>query len=175
MTVIIRPGGMADLPAVGVLHAHTRRTAYAGILPPGALAEITAERQYRGWADRIPAEAATHRLLVAELSATSRRDSIPHLLGFAYLGADASEDDHGWLYAVHVHPGWHGTGLAQALLAEAVATLRALGHQKLALWVIDGNARAQAFYTKSGWTHDGVRRSSKIGTAETTQLRYVRT
>jgi ribosomal protein S18 acetylase RimI-like enzyme len=45
----------------------------------------------------------------------------------------------------------YGTGVAQALMAEAI------GDRAAYLWVVEGNDRAIAFYRKHGFDLDGVR------------------
>ncbi|MGW5361936.1 N-acetyltransferase family protein [Actinopolymorpha pittospori] len=51
---------------------------------------------------------------------------------------------------------WHrGTGVADALLKEAERRVRANGHRKGWLAVVAGNARARAFYGRSGWHDEG--------------------
>ncbi|GIG69918.1 GNAT family N-acetyltransferase [Phytomonospora endophytica] len=164
MAVVIRAGEDRDLVAVGALHSRTRRAAYRELMSAEALEAMSPRRQHAAWAERVPRERETHRMLVAEHETT--------LLGFGYVGG--GEDGFGWLCALHVDPAAHGTGVARLLLARAVDTLTELGHERHALWVIDGNARAIAFYTKSGWYHDGTRRTSSVGPETTEQLRYRR-
>lgn len=165
MTVAIRAGDDKDLVAVGELHSRTRRAAYRELMSPEALEAMSPQRQHAKWAARVARERDTHRMLVAERETT--------VLGFSYVGG--GEDGFGWLYALHVDPVAHGTGIAQLLLARAVETLTELGHDRHALWVVDGNGRAMAFYAKSGWHHDGTRRTSRVGEEITEQLRYQRT
>ena len=56
------------------------------------------------------------------------------------------------LSALYVEPGWHGTGLARALVESL------LGDTPASLWVAEDNARAQRFYAKLGSAPDGARR-----------------
>ena len=48
-----------------------------------------------------------------------------------------------------------GTGLAQALLTDAEARIRALGHRQARLHCVIGNHRAMRFYTREGWQDAG--------------------
>jgi hypothetical protein len=59
-------------------------------------------------------------------------------------------------------------------MADALATLYRRGWRRAALWVLAGNAHAQRFYRRGGWTPDGTERESDIGPVRTRQLRYVR-
>lgn len=56
---------------------------------------------------------------------------------------------------VYVSRDHRGTGVAAALIAEAEAQVRANGHTEAWLAVVAGNARARAFYERSGWRDDG--------------------
>ena len=55
------------------------------------------------------------------------------------------------LYAIYVRAAWWGTGLGQALW-DAVRPDAACS-----LWVLEDNARAQAFYRRNGFVPDGAR------------------
>ena len=74
-------------------------------------------------------------------------------VGFAVVGL--SRDDDGAtpqeLYAIYVRAAWWGTGLGQALW-NAVRPDAACS-----LWVLEDNARAQAFYRRNGFVPDGAR------------------
>ncbi len=56
------------------------------------------------------------------------------------------------LYAINVLARGHGTGIANALLEHAV------GDRAAYLWVLEGNARATAFYRRHGFADDGGRK-----------------
>ena len=56
---------------------------------------------------------------------------------------------------VYVSAGHRGTGVAGALIGEAEKHVRASGHDKAWLAVVAGNARARAFYERSGWQDEG--------------------
>jgi GNAT superfamily N-acetyltransferase len=57
---------------------------------------------------------------------------------------------------VYVSGAHRGTGVAPALIAEAERHVRANGHEKAWLAVVEGNARARAFYERSGWIDEGA-------------------
>lgn len=56
---------------------------------------------------------------------------------------------------VYVSASHRGTGVAGALIAEAERQVSANGHGKAWLAVVAGNARARAFYERSGWADEG--------------------
>ena len=59
------------------------------------------------------------------------------------------------LYQMYVASTARGTGIAQALIADAEATIRAAGHPKAWLSCAIGNEQARRFYEKSGWLNAG--------------------
>jgi len=69
--------------------------------------------------------------------------------GFVMISGDEVEQ-------VYVSPNHRGTGVAAALLAEALRQIAAAGHRQSWLAVIAGNARARRFYERSGWTDEGA-------------------
>ena len=56
---------------------------------------------------------------------------------------------------VYVDAPWHGRGVAQALMEAMLAHARAGGADRVWLGVWERNARARAFYTKSGFVEAG--------------------
>ena len=71
------------------------------------------------------------------------------LVGFACQGPGRGEPGGLELYALYTRAAWWGTGLGTALLAGSLGDLPAY------LWVLEGNARAIAFYEKHGFRLDG--------------------
>jgi diamine N-acetyltransferase len=61
------------------------------------------------------------------------------------------------LCRIYVERGWHGQGVAQALMKEVIAIARRLGGRTLHLGVWEHNARALAFYSKLGFQDVGER------------------
>jgi len=62
----------------------------------------------------------------------------------------------GWLYALGVHPEVRRRGVATALAAHAEAELAFVGCPKVNIQVLEGNARALAFWAARGFGADGV-------------------
>jgi ribosomal protein S18 acetylase RimI-like enzyme len=59
------------------------------------------------------------------------------------------------LWRFYVQRGWHGRGIAQALMARVVAEAADRGAKTLWLGVWEDNHRARAFYGKCGFTDVG--------------------
>ena len=60
-----------------------------------------------------------------------------------------------WIPALYAHPDAFGRGAGPALMDAALEEIRERGYREAILWMLDGNARAAAFYERSGWTRDG--------------------
>jgi GNAT superfamily N-acetyltransferase len=161
-SMIIRVYEPGDLEALGRLHALSRRHAYAGLLPPEAIERIDATEMTAGWVRRFATTDRTYAVLVAEVAGG--------LAGFCMVTLE--DDETAVLNAIHVHPDYHGSGMAPRLHDEAVAVMRAWGCGSAYLWVLVGNDRAQAFYRRHGWVADGTRGSQSIGGVDAPILRY---
>ena len=62
------------------------------------------------------------------------------------------EDEVEQVYVSALH---RGTGVAAVLMDEAERQVRANGHSRAWLAVVAGNARARAFYERTGWHDEG--------------------
>jgi ribosomal protein S18 acetylase RimI-like enzyme len=81
-------------------------------------------------------------------------DGSGDVVGIAVVGpsrGDLAELTAEQVYAVYVRRAWHGTGLAQALLA------RSLGTAAACLEVLEDNGRARTFYARQGFEPTGIR------------------
>jgi GNAT superfamily N-acetyltransferase len=71
--------------------------------------------------------------------------------GFAAVKGD-------WLDGLYVRPEAWGSGVASELHDRAVEAIRAAGHERARLWVLEENRRARRFYERHGWYADGTSR-----------------
>lgn len=91
-------------------------------------------------------EAAWRAVLTGHARFGAFDDDVPAgTVGWRPDGAD------GVLYGMWVHPDARGTGLAVELVDAVLAVARAHGSRTLRLKVEPGNARARAFYRKTGF------------------------
>ena len=157
----VRPYTPDDIPAIGLVHAASRRAAYAGLLPAEALGRVTSATQTAHWRDRMATEAEPHALYVAE--------SDDGLEGFALGTADGPTAT---LAAIHLLPHRHGTGAGQLLHDTVLDDFRAWSCTTAELWVVEGNERAQSFYRRNGWISDGTRSSHELGGVPVAIIRY---
>lgn len=152
MTAAIRAAGVADAPWLAALAERTFRETYA--------AENTPENMERYVAEHFGAARQAHELddpalrtLVAEVNGAAA--------GYAQLawspappcvvGAKPIE-----ITRFYVDRPWHGTGLAQSLMAALLRDAAAAGAGTAWLGVWERNPRAIAFYRKSGFIEVGT-------------------
>jgi GNAT superfamily N-acetyltransferase len=128
----LRPAGPGDAEAVAAVLLASR----AGFLPFAPLAHPP--DAVRRWiaAELVPAQGVT----VAEQAG--------HVLGFAAVSVDNGV---GWLEQLYLAPGHTGQGLGTALLAAALAQLRAQGVDCVRLWCFQANTGARRFYEREGF------------------------
>ena len=161
MTVLLRPGTLDDMPALGQVFYRSRFAAYREIIAPEDLEAVPAEALTAWWTERWTYERDTHRFTVAE------RDG--RLVGFTYIGPDEDDDAALQLYAIHLEPEEQGRGTGKALMIDALAHMAG---RPAVLWVLTDNARTRRFYERGGWAPDGRKRIGTIGTADVEMLRY---
>lgn len=143
-TVTLREAAPDDAAAAAAMHRNCWREAYADIADPALLHARLADvgRWVSAWQRHL---ASGPPRVLAEVDG--------ELIGFAVAGPsrDPEPPVPVELYAVYVREHWYGTGVAQALM-DAV-----LGDAPASLWVLEGNARARAFYARNGFVPDGAR------------------
>ena len=136
--VRIRPGTVADVPAMQALGTRTWRAAYDGILTPEAIERGIAEF----WnAYSLGAAARSGRILVAE-----RDGAIAGL-----LESDTMADGRPVVWKLYVAPEAQRGGIGRALLDAHLARLRGEGATELWLEHYEGNVAAEAFSERVGF------------------------
>ena len=88
-------------------------------------------------------------------------ESASSLIGYAQLRRKefppcVTQDEPIEIYRFYVDASAHGTGVAQGLMRETIAAARDAGARHVWLGVWEKNARAIAFYTKSGFRDVGT-------------------
>jgi GNAT superfamily N-acetyltransferase len=120
-----------------------------------AVAQIWRDGWHDGHADLVPASLVAVRTdesfstrAAARVADTTVAEVDGEVAGFIMVVDDEAEQ-------VYVSSRHRGSGVAAALLTEAERQVRANGHATAWLAVVDGNARARAFYEKQGWRDEG--------------------
>jgi GNAT superfamily N-acetyltransferase len=142
--ILLRPAVPADAEAGAALHAACWREAYGPHVDAALLEERLSDsgRWAAAWARQL--DAGPPRILA---------EADGDLVGFAVVGPsrDPQPPTPNELYALYAREAWWGSGLGQALW-DSVAPA-----EPCSLWVLDANARAQAFYRRNGFVADGAR------------------
>lgn len=147
--MLIREATIEDAHGIAVVHVRSWQAAYAGLMPQNVLDDLSVDDRAERWARIISEPGSGSRTLVAE------RDG--EVVGWAGFG-DAREADApgaGELWGIYAHPSAWSSGIGHALLDAVERELADAGHSSAYLWVLDGNDRAAAFYTRHGWIDDG--------------------
>ncbi|MFI8307094.1 GNAT family N-acetyltransferase [Streptomyces sp. NPDC085927] len=99
------------------------------------------------------------------------------LLGWVAFGpyrdGDTRTED-AELYALYLRPEHIGRGVGRALLATAVRHCAVAGHERMFLWVLEGNAHARRFYERAGFAADGAEEAFEVGGAVVPEVRYAK-
>lgn len=142
----IAPLRLEDADEAGAVHTRVWQEAYAGLMPAAYLASLDPRQAGERRRERILSRPPG----VAEWVA---RDDLG-IVGLAASGPSRDGDAPVpfELYAINVLQRAHGTGLADDLLTHAI------GDRPAYLWVLEGNARAVAFYRRHGFADEGGRK-----------------
>jgi GNAT superfamily N-acetyltransferase len=152
MTVTVRLATKDDARAIATVRIETWRAAYEGLIDQVVLDRLDIDREAQRRAERWDQYHADPRgaELIAEVDG--------RLAGWAFVGPSVDDDlpDDGQVYAMYALPSFWSTGVGHALMTDAESRLRDAGSEHAHLWVLEGNARAAAFYERHGWCEDGV-------------------
>jgi GNAT superfamily N-acetyltransferase len=146
---LVRAATSLDVPEVARLHVDAWRATYRGLIPEAALyAHSYAEREAQ-WYQALQAGSTTS-LFVAECEGA--------VAGFAACGPIREPEPgfDGELHAIYLRTDYQGRGIGRALVETARSCLRQRGFQRMILWVLDGNAGADAFYERLGGRRQGT-------------------
>jgi GNAT superfamily N-acetyltransferase len=150
--VELRDATPADAFGLAAVQVASWRAAYRGLMPAEVLAALSVPERERLWSDRL----TTPEPLTSVVVATDAR----RVVGFAAIGpplvpTDRADSTLGDLYALYLDPGHWGCGIGAPLHSAALDRLVAHSFTHAGLWILDGNARAQRFYLRQGWTDTG--------------------
>jgi GNAT superfamily N-acetyltransferase len=122
-------------------------------------AQAVADIWHAGWPDghrgHVPDELVAVRTETSFRRRAAERvaDTVVAEVGGVVVGFTMVVDDE--VEQVYVAATHRGSGVADALLADAEDRIRAAGHSRAWLAVVAGNARARRFYERRGWVDDG--------------------
>ncbi|MGO9817814.1 MAG: N-acetyltransferase family protein [Acidocella sp.] len=147
--VSLRMAVPEDAQQLGAVHVASWRESYAGLLPEGMLATLSAERRAATWSTM---RGNKHFLASSSVWVAAEGSLI---VGFASCGAqrDQSLRDQGFdaeFNAIYILRSHQGTGLGWALMRAMAATLREQACRAAALWILTKNKNARCLYERQG-------------------------
>jgi GNAT superfamily N-acetyltransferase len=165
----IRPMTLADYDRVSEIRVLGWQFAYRGLMPQPYLDALSAKDD----AERRRARFEQGDGSVVNLVA-SRGEEIVGWAAFGpYRDGEVRAGDVE-LYAIYLDPQHLGTGAGRALMQEALRRCADLGHTRVLLWVVRGNARARRFYERAGFRADGAEEPYEVEGVSVPEIRYVR-
>ncbi|MDV9172718.1 GNAT family N-acetyltransferase [Streptomyces sp. W16] len=166
----IRPMVLADCDRVAEIRVLGWQFAYRGLMPQSFLDALSAKDD----AERRRARFAQGDGSSVVNLVASRGTEI---VGWAALGPYRDGEvrtEEAELYAIYLDPRHLGTGAGRALMQEALRQCVTLGHDRVHLWVVRGNARARRFYERAGFRADGAEEPYEVEGVSVPEVRYVK-
>lgn len=162
--VSVRAATPDDAEEIARIQLTTWRTAYRRLLPADGLAAVTEVEAAARWRQAVAAPPSPrHRVLVAY-----EQD---WRVGFAAAGPAAEDTGDGGgaedpatlaVATLLVEPRWGRRGHGSRLLAALVDHARADGLTSAVVWLLERDARSQAFFGSAGWEPDGATRALDV-------------
>ena len=164
---VVRHALAEDAEAIARLQVISWQAAYAGIIPDGHLAAMSAAEGARRHRARLAAPPARAADLLAERDGTA--------VGWASCGPTRDDDLDasavGEIRAMYADPSAWSTGVGAALMQASLDHLARAGFTAVTLWVLEDNARARSFYERWGFRVDGAHQVAELG-APVGEVRY---
>jgi L-amino acid N-acyltransferase YncA len=143
---VVRPMQASDASVVAEVHVRVWHEAYAPLMPAEHLAGLEVAEFSERWRERLARRTADGPRHLVGLSP----DGVVVGLGTAGPSRGPQPATRWELWALNLLASEHGTGLADLMMSELI------GARACHLWVLRGNARAVAFYTRHRFVADGV-------------------
>jgi len=171
----VRPATTEDVDEIVRIQADTWTSAYAGLVPPAALAQLREPPARAAWAAAVTAGDGHHVLVATEGAWTvgfcAAAPAVPPEGAVAPSGPTLGPEAWAEISALLVEPRWGRRGHGGRLLATAAQELRATGARYGLAWVPEADTASRTFYDRAGWKTDGAVRVLDTGEG---QLREVR-
>jgi GNAT superfamily N-acetyltransferase len=147
--IAVRQARPGDAAAMGAVHVAAWRSAYAGILPEGYLARLSAPRQGARYLHAIQSGIGVHVVVVS--GQDLRNGGGPLVVGFSTArrleGPGPYAD--GEIETLYLLDDWRERGFGRRLMRSSAAWLQAAGCTSAFLWVLRDNP-SRWFYERLG-------------------------
>lgn len=144
----IRKATPKDARSIADVHVATWKIVYPGIVGQAHLDALSVETSQKNWDQNLARLGEDYMVLVAE--------GDEKLLGFANIGRSQDDlnregrKDGAELYAIYLHPDYHGKGLGSALFKACQAEARRMNCKTYSCWVIKDHDAGHEFYKRMG-------------------------
>ena len=140
----IRTARLSDAEAIAAVHVASWREAYTGLLP-----ELNVDERTKRWRKILEAKSNKADDMTAVAMVGTR------LLGFVSVGPQRDEKLHSQGFtaefqALYVLKSAQRSGVGGKLLQQGAEHMLETGHRNAALWVLEDNGPARAFYEAMG-------------------------
>jgi GNAT superfamily N-acetyltransferase len=146
--ICVRRARPTDAAAIGLVHAETWRTTYAGVLPDLYLAGLCERRLACAYQRGILDRSDGHAVFVA--AARGEEGAEPMVIGFASGGRSRRPGlADGEIETLYLLDDFRERGVGRKLMRAMAAHLRAIGCRSAMLWVLRDNP-TRWFYGRLG-------------------------
>lgn len=162
----LREATAEDAALISRIIACSWRGAYQELIDPVYLARLPEEY----WMPSMRSWLGSGRMygFLAEL------DGLPVGCVIYGRGRDEERADWGEIVSLYILPEVLGRGIGSALLRSALSALREDGYDRVYLWAICGNGRAERFYRKHGFRLTDDQVHYRIGSSDVCDVRMIR-
>ncbi len=165
----VRPARAGDADALARVQVASWRADFAGIVPPGLLAELTGEEAEQVWGERwreaITNPPTSRHHVLAAVEGTPPRAVVGLVSAGPATDADRWPGTDAELYELRIEPERTGQGHGSRLLQAAADTLVQDGFHTVSTWVLEADEALRVFLESSGWAADGARAELDVGTS----------
>ena len=157
MNAILRYACPEDAEVLGRLHYTCWQETYRGLLPDGCLDKMSPEKS-----EKIFRATGCRDLIVAICGG--------EIIGECGFGAsrDGDLENCGEIQGIYVLKKFQRRGIGRRLIELALDRIASRGYNKVCLWVLKGNEKAEAFYRAEGFLPDGAEKTQPFN-----EIRYV--
>ena len=180
----VRPATVTDVDEIVRIQAVTWSAAFAELVPPTALDELTGPAARRAWTAAVDANDGRHHVVMATegswtvgfCAAAASVEPTPRLPDPGRQDRDPTRPELGaWAWGeitvLLVEPRWGRRGHGGRLLVAATTALREAGSRFGLTWIPEDDAVSLRFYERAGWTPDGAVRGLDTGAGTLREIR----
>lgn len=169
--ICVRRARPCDAKAIGAVHVAAWQTTYAGILPGGYLANLSATRLGAFYQAAIADRRDCHAVFVA-VARDPESGPNERVIGFASGGrARRAGLAEGEVETLYLLDDWRDCGAGRRLMRAMAAHLRVVGCRSAMLWVLEDNP-SRWFYQRLGG-RPAAREAIRVAGQTVQQLAFV--